>query len=149
MQRSTSRNKLLTRILARSTFPDEPRIPSESSILFRRVSCSRTLSSRRCFSPCNLSRSFCKARHSAAIRSWSAISRSTSALRRFITSFSAIKSGFLNSINAQRYKLFGKFQNFIPFSYAECSLRQLCIEVVILRVGDNNRVEATTQKALA
>ena len=87
---STSRNKLLTRCRARSTLPSSPRITALSSALLRRVSRSRTFSSRRRFSPCSLSRSFARARHSAAIRLWSAISLSTSSRSRFIISFSAI-----------------------------------------------------------
>lgn len=90
MQRSTSRNKLLTRCRARSTLPLSPRITAPSSALFKRVSRSRTLSSRRRFSPCSLSRSFVSARHSAAIRLWSAMSLSTSSRSRFMISFSAI-----------------------------------------------------------
>ena len=152
MQRSTSRNKLLTRCRARSTLPPSPLITALNSALLRRVSRSRTFSSRRRFSPCSLSRSLASARHSAAIRLWSAISLSTSSRSLFMISFSAIWCNVAivhELFYCPKIILFGTKTKYLVKNFSTLLLCKLGVEVVVLAVGNYHIVEATTHEALA
>ena len=152
MQRSTSRNKLLTRCRARSTLPPSPLITALSSALLRRVSRSRTFSSRRRFSPCSLSRSLANARHSAAIRLWSAISLSTSSRSLFMISFSAIKVQCRYCATwfyCPKIIFSQAITKFLVKNFCSPLLDKFSVEVVVLAVCHHHIVEATTHEALA